>query len=390
MFTVFFLVVLLVLILGFLFVGFRLIIPLHLTAPWNILAWLGVLGSILLPFSYSLFGRMAEGDWTEIVAWVAYSALGFLSFVVTFLLMRDLLWFAVLGANKAASLLHIEPFLTDSLRGAMLKISGWAVLVLSLLATPYGIWQARSAPVLNEITVSLPNLPAEFEGARIVQISDLHAGLTIRRDWFEDLVVRVNALHPDLIAFTGDLADGRVSALGRDTEPLARLRAPLGKYFVTGNHEYYSGAAEWTAEVRRLGFVVLDNEHRVLGSDSAALVIAGVTDHSAGSFDPSMASHPAKALQGVPENAPLLLLAHQPRVLSLPGGDRAHLVLTGHTHGGQFFPWNFFARLGQPAIAGLHRFGHTLLYVHRGTGYWGPPVRLGAPAEIAVFTLTRE
>jgi predicted MPP superfamily phosphohydrolase len=191
-----------------------------------------------------------------------------------------------------------------------------------------------------------------------------------------------------MVAITGDLVDGSVAELAPHTAALARLNARHGAFFVTGNHEYYSGAGPWIAEMRRLGINVLLNEHVVLNHEGEDVVIAGVTDYSAGHFDASQRSDPAGAIAGAPADAGVnVLLAHQPRSAFAAHTAGYDLQLSGHTHGGQFVPWNFFVRFQQPFTAGLHKLGKLWVYVSRGTGYWGPPKRLGAPSEITHLTL---
>jgi predicted MPP superfamily phosphohydrolase len=221
-----------------------------------------------------------------------------------------------------------------------------------------------------------------------VQISDLHVGPTIRRSFVQKVVETANGLKPDAIVVTGDSVDGRVSDLRPHIEPFAQLRATHGVFGVTGNHEYYSGAEGWVRELRRLGVEMLMNEHRVLRHQGASLVLAGVTDYSAGHFDPGQASDPQRALQSAPAGMrPRILLAHQPRSADAAERAGADLQLSGHTHGGQFLPWRWFVPLQQPYVAGLHRHGRMWIYTSRGTGYWGPPKRLGAPSEITRLRL---
>ncbi|MFT3736800.1 MAG: hypothetical protein QM776_17615 [Rhodocyclaceae bacterium] len=181
--------------------------------------------------------------------------------------------------------------------------------------------------------------------------------------------------------------DGRVSDLREHVSPLATLQARHGSYFVTGNHEYYSGAHEWIAELRRLGLRVLLNEHVQLDHDGAGIVLAGVTDYSAGAFDPAHRSDARAAIAGAPADVPRILLAHQPRSANAAAAAGFDLQLSGHTHGGQFWPWNLFVPLQQPFTAGLHRLQDLWIYVSRGTGYWGPPKRFGAPSEITCLRL---
>jgi hypothetical protein len=236
--------------------------------------------------------------------------------------------------------------------------------------------------------VPIAGLPAALHGFTIAQITDLHVGATIKRNYVDRVVDAVNALGADLIAVTGDLVDGSVRDLAPHTAPLARLAARHGAYFVTGNHEYYSGAPAWIAEIRRLGLTVLENEHVVLNHDATDVVVAGVTDFGAHHYDPAQRSDPDAAMAGAPADAGVrLLLAHQPRSAFAAEKAGFDLQLSGHTHGGQFLPWKFFVRLQQPFTAGLRRLGTLWVYTSRGTGYWGPPKRLGAPSEITHLTL---
>jgi uncharacterized protein len=262
-----------------------------------------------------------------------------------------------------------------------------AVPTMAVLVTLIGFVNARRVARVVPVDVPLAGLPAPLAGFTIVQLSDIHVGPTIKGDYVRAIVERVNRLGADLIAITGDVVDGSVPQLASDTAPLGELRARHGIYIVTGNHEYYSGAREWMAEFRRLGLRGLMNEHVVIEHDGARLVVAGVTDYSAGAFDPAQRSDPAAALAGSPESVPRILLAHQPRSAPAAASAGFDLQLSGHTHGGQFWPWTLLVRLQQPFTAGLHRLGRLWVYTSRGTGYWGPPKRFGAPSEISLVRL---
>jgi predicted MPP superfamily phosphohydrolase len=266
--------------------------------------------------------------------------------------------------------------------------SALAVTLLGFLITLLGFSNARRTAAVIRVDVPIAGLPPALQGFRIAQISDIHVGPTIRRDYLRRIVDAVNRLKPDMVAITGDLVDGSVRELAPHVAPLAQLASRHGSYFVTGNHEYYSGAHAWIAELRRLGIQVLLNAHVVLRHDGALAVVAGVTDYSAGHFDPSHRSDPRAAIAGAPSDAGVrLLLAHQPRSAPAAADAGFDLQLSGHTHGGQFMPWNFFVRMQQPFVAGLHRLRQLWVYTSRGTGYWGPPKRFGAPSEITLVTL---
>ncbi|MFC1490229.1 metallophosphoesterase, partial [Candidatus Latescibacterota bacterium] len=221
------------------------------------------------------------------------------------------------------------------------------------------------------------------------QISDLHAGSTIRLPYIRKITEMVKRIECDAIVMTGDIADGRVSTLQKDVAPLGELSAPHGMFFVTGNHEYYSGVEEWTVEMKRLGFEVLLNENRIFERNGQRIIMAGVTDYEGGRFSDSHVSDPEKSVEAAMHDDFKILLAHQP--LSIFKAEQAgfDFMISGHTHGGQYIPWNFFIRIQQPYTSGLHTHGKTQLYINRGTGYWGPPLRGGIPSEISVITLKK-
>lgn len=303
-------------------------------------------------------------------------SMGLFSSLFVFTLLRDVvLLIAALFTPVVAS-------------GYAQQISASIVIGMALFATLVGYINARRVARVVDVDVPIVDLPAGLQGFLIAQISDIHVGPTIRRNYVEGIVAAVNRLEADAIAITGDLVDGSVRELASHVEPLARLRARHGAYFVTGNHEYYSGERAWTNELRRLGVRVLMNEHVVLDRGAEKLVLAGVTDFGAHHFDPAQRSDPAAALANAPADAGAkILLAHQPRSAPAAAAAGFDLQLSGHTHGGQFWPWNFFVRLQQPFTAGLDRLGSLWIYTSRGTGYWGPPKRFGAPSEITRIRL---
>jgi len=261
---------------------------------------------------------------------------------------------------------------------------------IALVAGGAGTLAARSGLtelVVKNVEVELARLPEAMAGTTIVQLSDIHVGSTIQREYIERVVHAANSLDADLIVITGDLVDGSVEQLREHVAPLANLKAKHGVFFVTGNHDYYSGATAWCAEVERLGIRVLRNERVSIGNGDASFDLAGVDDYSAARFGHGHGPDLEKALAGRDPGREVVLLAHQPRQIYEAERKGVGLMLSGHTHGGQIFPWNFFVRLQQPVVAGLARFGDSQVYVSCGTGYWGPPMRLGAPAEVTKIVL---
>ncbi len=376
--------------LGFIYLNRRLIGTMPLSRPRKRTARVLLAVLFLVPFVSMMLFQFME-SWGRTWAWVVYVAFGFLSLLLTSVAVRDLVVLTLKGYEfLVARFASRRIARVDASRRVFLVQSSNLVLLGTAGAlTGYGVYQARRMPRIVRIDVPIQRLPQAFEGFRIVQVTDVHAGLTVRRDWIETVAQQVQDLNPDMIALTGDLVDGSVGHLRADVAPLGELTAPGGKFFVTGNHEYYSGVEQWVEEADRIGYSVLLNAHRLVEHNGATIVIAGVTDSTGGNFLASHASDPAKAIAGAPSGSVKILLAHQPRSLyeALPLGF--DLQLSGHTHGGQFIPWNLLASLGQPYISGLHRHENTWVYVSRGTGYWGPPVRLGARSEITVVTLRK-
>ncbi|HZT01974.1 MAG TPA: metallophosphoesterase [Steroidobacteraceae bacterium] len=358
------------------YVGIRLLPALPIGLLGRVLGALALCVSFTLIIAGARARLMQNSGFAANVAWLGSLNGGFFSSLAVLTVTRDLfLGPAVLFASRG--------------EGAALEAaSAIAVPLLAILATVIGFIDARRRPRVVNVNVPLAGLPPALQGFTIAQISDVHVGPTIKRDFLRGIVEIVNSLDVDLIAITGDLVDGTVEQLATQVEPLSHLRARHGAYFVTGNHEYYSGAAPWIAELRRLGLHVLLNEHVVLSHGGAPLLLGGVTDYSADRFDPAQRSDPEAALAGAPPDLrPRVLLAHQPRTAAAAADAGFDLQLSGHTHGGQFWPWNLFVRLQQPFTAGLHRLGKLWVYTSRGSGYWGPPKRLGVPSEIARIRL---
>ncbi|MEP6792512.1 MAG: metallophosphoesterase [Ramlibacter sp.] len=355
-----------------LYIGLR--IGAALPGAWAVaLAVLLAASALLMPLGL-VARRRFKAPLADRLTWAGMLFMGLFSSLLVFTAARE----ALLVLAWAAQL----P------RERVRETTAMAVPLLAFAATLLGLINARRTAGVVNVDVPIPGLPAELQGFTIAQISDIHVGPTIKRRYLQDIVDAVNTLQADMVAVTGDLVDGSVAELAGHVSPLAGLKSRDGTYFVTGNHEYYSGAHAWVRELQRLGITVLMNQHVVLRRGEARLVLAGVADYGAHHFDPAHNSDPALAMTGAPADAAVkLLLAHQPRTATAAEQAGFDLQLSGHTHGGQFWPWNLMVRFQQPFTAGLHRLGRLWVYVSRGTGYWGPPKRLGAPSEITRLRL---
>ena len=359
------------------------------TLPLPLFLRMALWGSLLFALFFSpllIYLRTLgqKGPAYDIMAWIGYVLMGSYSILICGVMARDLgLGIAVLfSAVASKSGMAWETPLNPSRRGLLIHGINFGLITATASLTGLGLRGALNPPKV--ITVTHPVNGKKVAGLRIVQISDVHVSHTIRRPQVERIVTMVNALNPDIVVLTGDLVDGSVSMLKNDVAPLADIEAPMGCYFVTGNHEYYSGVIPWIEEVKRLGFDVLINSHRALSFRGTELVLAGVTDFHAERLFPDHSTSPAKAFADAPTDPYRILLAHQP--LSFPGAQaqRCDLTLSGHTHGGQYIPFTWAIHLAQPWIAGLYEEGDHRLYVNRGTAFWGPPLRIGSPSEITL------
>lgn len=351
----------------FIYAGRPLLVGAAAAGIAPVVAWAALVILAALPILPMLIRRSGAFSHRTLAHWIGYSTLGLFALLLVLTLVGDLVR---LGYHLFR--------LTFDARLAGLTILGGAG-ALSLI----GFLQAR-CPRTRNVDVAIDGLPPELEGYRIVQLSDVHVGPTIQRRFVQRLVEKTNALHADAIAITGDLVDGPLDELREQVEPLRDLRARDGVFYVTGNHEYYWRASDWCPHLESLDLTFLKNDHRVIDRGGAQLVIAGVTD-PAGRY--THKQDMTKALETAPRSAVKVLLSHRPQMAEQASKFGVDLQLSGHTHGGQFFPFNLVIKRFQPIVAGLHRVGRTWLYVNRGTGYWGPPSRLAVGGELTVITL---
>lgn len=361
-------------------IGWRLLPALDVGASATAMgAALLVLSALLVPAPLLIRLSQLPRGVGEALAWTGYLAMGLFS--------------TMFVATLAREVVLLLAWIVDFVRPHTLDFAQWrtfsarAVLVMAAGISFIGLFNARRTARVKRVDVPVKDLPPALHGFSLVQLSDVHIGPTIRRGFVEAIVRRVNALQPDAVAITGDLVDGSVERLREHIEPLSQLQSRHGTFAVTGNHEYYHGAAEWIRTWRGLGFHVLDDRGVVLEHAGARLLLGGVSDFS---VHRGPRQHADAAAQAARANEPVgvrVLLAHQPRSAPAAAAAGFDLQLSGHTHGGQFWPWQYFVPLQQPFVAGLHKLGRLWIYVSRGTGYWGPPLRFGAPSEITCVRL---
>ncbi|MCI5165213.1 MAG: metallophosphoesterase [Candidatus Electrothrix sp. GM3_4] len=340
---------------------------------------------LLLPISHALAKQFSFQQLSPLL-WFAYLWLGILMLFFFFFLFTDSLKILYHTSRYIFPSRLDHPDLSRRRFLARTLASSASVLVFGVSA--FGVKKCLDPPTVNRLPVKMSELPPGFKGFSIVQISDIHIGAMSMRAELVEIVAIVNNLQPDLIAITGDLVDGNADELAGELAPLAELKAQHGVFFVTGNHEYYSGVEKWLPEIKQLGITVLNNTRTEIHRGNDAFILAGVTDHQAGRFGKEYAPNFEKALGGIAKTSTVILLAHQPRAVEEAARYGIDLVLSGHTHGGQIWPFNYLTPLQQPYIKGFYRHNKTQLYVNQGTGYWGPPMRVGTYKEISEFILS--
>jgi predicted MPP superfamily phosphohydrolase len=372
-------IVLSILSSAYFYLAFRWVDSIELYGLFRAGAW----ALLLVPFASviwlftSYYEREAkESDspfWESTVTISVFTGMGLISFLFTLTLLRDLISIALQMTGR-------ESLNTPS--------SFWGIAGISVFLFAAGALFARFGLQVVRVDIPIENLPKEFEGFTIAQISDLHIGATLDESFIRRVVRRTNALEADLIVLTGDIVDAYYENAKHKARILSDLKARSGRYYITGNHEHYWSAKEIIEGFERLGFTVLHNRGEIIRKGSASLFIAGVPDYMSG-HEGGPKPDPALALSGAPSGAVRILLAHQPSFATAAAKAGYDLQLSGHTHGGQFFPWTLIVRFFHSFHRGLGRLEKTWVYVNRGTGYWGPPIRLGSLPEISLLTLVK-
>lgn len=347
-----------------------------------VLAW-GLVGCAATLVLQPVGERLLSPPWSRFIAWPALLWMGLFFYLFLGVAFSDLL--LLVGGLVTPKELHAAVGPIDAPGNGQLRAA--AVLVAALALVAVGLRGGLAGPVLERVEVRLPRWPRALDGFRIVQISDIHIGPILGRAFSQHVCDRVNALVPDLVAITGDLVDGSVHRLRAEVEPFGGLRGRHGVFFVTGNHDHYSGADGWSQRVRELGFRVLRNERVTIEEHGATFELAGVDDHRSGFESGRGGEDLDAALADLPKGRPVVLLAHDPSTFKRAFRMGIDLQISGHTHGGQIWPFAYFVRLAVPFVAGLYRRGDCQVYVSRGTGFWGPPMRFRAPAEITEIVL---
>lgn len=325
------------------------------------------------------FLRRRLGVFSTALSWTAYVWLGvlFYLFIATALLDLASGAFSLL-ASDASEVVASLPFL----RGRALLICA-----ISLFASVAAVRNGLKAPTTKHIEIVLDRFPRALDGFRVVQISDVHIGPLLDERFSALVTERVNALEPNLIVVTGDLVDGRVKNIASEVEPFRGLRSDHGVYFVTGNHDFYSGADDWVSLISSYGWHALRNRSVSIGRGDAQFELVGVDDPHGDMLGRGGGEDLALAFRDADPSRATILLAHDPATFRRSKGDRVGLQLSGHTHGGQIWPFGWMVRASVPWVAGHYRVGTSQLYVSCGTGFWGPPMRLGTRAEITEITL---
>ena len=384
----------------------RLVRPLKIRLRWKIVWSLLILIVVLFAsLALPLTMRMAwfpeiykQYHLEQLLPWLYY-AITFLCILLLFIVSVDIVRFVLKciywirarkkEEDKAQGQTEQSNQSEMSRREFLACMRSAGIAGSALVLTPAAVYYAKSRRVIKNIDISLPSIPGGLDGFRIVHLSDIHVGNTINREDIAGIVDETNALDPDMIVITGDMADGFPEQIGDWLEPMRGFKSRYGVYFVTGNHDHMWNAAGWCQKISELGIRVLDNEHEIVDVNGTQFAVAGALDFRGDRRNRNWKSDPVKALSGIPQNLFRLMLVHQPSSVDACFHAGADLVLLGHTHGGQFWPLSHLIDAIHKYARGLYRVGDKAAFVSCGTGYWGPPLRFGVPPEIDVICLRK-
>ena len=363
------------------YVGWRLVWTLQAPSLYKFsLMAIILLFYLLIISTFIFYFNNIENNITRIIAWLGYAGLGTFSLLFFVQIFVDLILFIktiFVGSNNFDP--HRRAFLGLSAKTIVGSIAG--------IGSIWGMYQALKEPVIKRVEIKVEGLPESLKGLHMAQITDLHVSSMITGKFVERVARKIQKLNADMLFFTGDAADGSVQSYGKHLNSLAEIKPKYGKYFVTGNHEYYSDMNGWLQLIEGLGFKILINESQNIVVNDATIMITGIPDRSGGHFSSFHKTDMEKAVGGMNPSDLKILLAHQP-------GDVEHateygfdLQLSGHTHGGQYFPFSLLVQMVHPFLKGLHKRKNTWVYINQGTGYWGPPLRIGTEPEITDIVL---
>ena len=362
------------------YVGWRLVWTLEILLSYKIIL------TFFLSFFYFLlitnfifrFNNI-ENNLIQIISWVSYTALGTISLLFFLQISVDIITII------KAQIIRNNTF--DPKRRAFINLSIKGIIgTLGAVGTIWGMYNAIKTPTVKNVQIPIGNLSKKLKNIRMVQISDLHVSTMITDKFVQKVATKIKTLNPDILFFTGDAADGSVKSYGHYMKPLEDIKPKYGKYFVTGNHEYYSDMNGWLRLIENIGFKILINESQNILIGNATIMITGIPDRTGKYFSKFHTTDMEKAVGGMPKPDLKILLAHQPKDIEYATKYNFDLQLSGHTHGGQYFPFSFLVQMANPYLKGLHKKGNTWIYINQGTGYWGPPMRIGTEPEITNIT----
>jgi predicted MPP superfamily phosphohydrolase len=361
------------------YIAKRLVLDPGIPEPWRTGSLLVIAFAGANMFAVRIRSLNIPRSWLRLLAWPSSVWMGLGFWLVLLLVFSDL----VLGLAHLVRATPLTPEVEASISAIRAAMVAGGAAIAGVVALRSGL----SPPRHQRVEIELERWPRELDRFRIVQITDIHIGKILDRRFAEHVVNRVNDLAPDLIVVTGDLADGDVQDLAADVAPFGRLSAKRGVFFVTGNHDHYSGVLAWVAKVGELGMRTLRNERVEIREGDAVFDLVGVDDHRGSMVGEDGRADLPSALAGRDVGRPAILLAHDPSTFRQASELEIDLQISGHTHGGQIWPFHYFVRLAIPFVAGRYSRNGSELYVSRGTGFWGPPMRLFAPSEITELVI---